>query len=350
MARPLRIERAGGRYHVTARGNERRDLFRGDSDRYRFLELLGEMPTLFGTRLHAYVLMDNHFHLLLETPRPNLSRSMQWLGVSYSMWFNRQHRRCGHLFQGRFKALVIEDDAGWQEVARYVHLNPVRVARLAQSKSDRAASKAGLIAKPDPEVISQRLKLLRGYPWSSYRGYAGYGRQLDWVWRTPLERLCGGTNEQERRQALRDYTEAPLRQGATESPWDRLVGGLVLGSEAFARSLRAGVRGSRREQPQLKRLEQTVTWEQIVGALERLKGQKWEEFAGRHGDWGRDAALWLGRRHSGLRLGELGRLAGHLDYAVVSQAVRRFGLRLKKEAKLRASMAKIEAQMSNVEI
>src|SRR5262245_7521982 len=102
MARPLRIERPGGRYHVTARGNERRAIYRDDRDRLRFLELLGEARERYGVRVHAYVLMDNHFHLLVETPEANLSRAMQWLNVSYSVWFNRRRDRSGHLFQGRF--------------------------------------------------------------------------------------------------------------------------------------------------------------------------------------------------------------------------------------------------------
>ena len=128
MARPLRIERSGGRYHVTARGNERKAIYRNDSDRTHFLELLSQATERFGVRFHAYVLMDNHYHLLIETPEANLSAAMQWLNVSYSVWFNRRHGRAGHLFQGRFQGLIIEHDAGWQEVARYVHLNPVRLS------------------------------------------------------------------------------------------------------------------------------------------------------------------------------------------------------------------------------
>ena len=124
MARPLRINRVNGRYHVTARGNERKAIYRDDRDRSHFLELLSEMVERYGVQLHAYVLMDNHYHLLLQTPEANLSRAVQWLNVSYGVWFNRRHHRAGHLFQGRFKALVVEDDSGWQEVARYVHLNP----------------------------------------------------------------------------------------------------------------------------------------------------------------------------------------------------------------------------------
>jgi len=101
MARPLRIERPGGRYHVTAFGNEQKAIFRINADRYHFLELLAEASERFGVRIHAYVLMDNHFHLMLETPTTNLSRTMQWLGTSYGRWFNRRHGRIGHLFQGR---------------------------------------------------------------------------------------------------------------------------------------------------------------------------------------------------------------------------------------------------------
>src|SRR5713226_9346510 len=104
MARPLRIERPGGRYHVTARGNERRAIYRNDRDRFHFMEVLAELPERYGVRVHAYALMDNHFHLLLETPEANLSRAMQWFNVSYCVWFNRRHQRAGHLFQGRFKA------------------------------------------------------------------------------------------------------------------------------------------------------------------------------------------------------------------------------------------------------
>ena len=349
MARPLRIERPGGRYHVTARGNERKLIFRDDPDRFHFLELLGGLGQRFGARVHAYVLMDNHFHLLLETPEANLSRAMQWLGVSYSMWFNRRHDRVGHLFQGRFKAVVVEDDAGWQEVARYIHLNPVRVEGLGLGKPQRAAGRAGLVSKPKPEVLAERLRLLREYRWSSYRGYAGYGAALAWVNGEPLDRLCGGRAEAERRAALRDYTEQPVRQGLVERPWDRLVAGLVLGSEEFARHLRQQVRGNPREQAQMKCLRRPVAWSEIVAALERAKGESWMEFSRRHGDWGRDAALWLGRRQGRLGLAQLGTLAGGMDYAAVGQAVNRFGKKLESNAELREEMGFIELELSNVE-
>src|SRR6185295_2805888 len=103
-----RLERPGGWYHLTARGNEQQAIFRDRRDYQHFCELLADAVAQFRWRLHAYVLMKNHFHLMLETLEPNLSAGMQWLGVSYSVWFNRRHQRTGHLFQGRFKSIIVE--------------------------------------------------------------------------------------------------------------------------------------------------------------------------------------------------------------------------------------------------
>jgi len=111
---------------------------------------------------------------------------MHWLNAGYCVWFNRRHRRNGHLLQGRFGAVLVEDDAGWQQVARYVHLNPVRVAHLKLDKSARAASHGGLVRRPEPDLVDERLRTLREYRWSSYRGYAGYTAPLGWVWSEPL--------------------------------------------------------------------------------------------------------------------------------------------------------------------
>jgi len=348
IARALRIERVNGRFHATARGNERRNIYRDDTDRYHFLELLSEMPERFGSRLHAYVLMDNHFHLLIETPEANLSRSMQWLGVSYSMWFNKRHRRVGHLFQGRFKACIVQDDHGWQEVARYVHLNPVRLGRFGLGKLQRKASRAGLVGKPDAQIVSERLRTLRGYRWSSYRGYAGHCTPLGWVCAEPLSKVCGGTRDSARRVAIRQYTEQPVLQGTVECPWKRLVAGLVFGTESFARSIKQGLRIKEREQRQARKLARPPSWAQIVSALEQVRGERWDDFSMRYGDWGRDAALWFGRRQGRLALAVLGELAGKMDYSAVSVAVRRFSQRITRDTRLRRKMEEIERTMSNV--
>jgi hypothetical protein len=294
--------------------------------------------------------MENHFHLLLETPEANLSRAMQWLNGGYCVWFNVRHRRVGHLFQGRFGAFAVEDDAGWQELARYVHLNPVRVAGLGLGKSDRASARAGLPSEPASELVEERLRALRGFRWSSYPGYAGYAKPLAWVWRQPLAELCGGYGPEERQAALRSYTEGAILQGGVEPPWDRVVEGIALGSPAFAQRLRHEGRGNAREQKSLRNNATPATWPEIVSALEKAKGESWSSFANRHGDWGRDAALWLGRRVGRQSLAELGKLAGGLDYAVVSKAIARLSRQLTSNAVLGDQLSAIQSQLSKRQV
>ena len=131
--------------------------------------LLGEIEARFGLEVHCYVLMSNHYYLLLRMRRESgLSAGMQWLGVSYAVWFNRRHRRKGHLFEGRFKAILVEFESWGAALSRYIHLNPVRIRRYGLDKKSRAAERVGLGQQARPEAVSERLKALRGYPWSSY--------------------------------------------------------------------------------------------------------------------------------------------------------------------------------------
>ena len=153
MPRPPRIDFPDALYHVTSRGNGRATIFHSDADRERFLAQLADSLHTAAVVLHAYVLMDNHFHLLVHTPRGNLSRFMQRLCTAYAMYARYKHRRPGHQFQGRFKAKLVEDDVYLRVLSRYMHLNPVKTA--AARRLDRRA----------------RLRLLNGYRWSSYSGY-----------------------------------------------------------------------------------------------------------------------------------------------------------------------------------
>ncbi len=143
MARPLRIYVPGAWYHVTAGGNERWGIFRNDGDRERLLTQLGAMVGRYRVRLYAYVLMNNHYHLILEPREGNLSRAMQWLNVSYSQWFNRRHQRFGHLLEGRFKSIVVEAERWGLELSRYVHMNPIRTGRQALDKKHRRGWRRG---------------------------------------------------------------------------------------------------------------------------------------------------------------------------------------------------------------
>ena len=154
MGRPLRIEYPGAHYHVTSRGNERKDVFKSQKDREQFLLYLESAVNRYEAVIHGYCLMSNHYHLLLETPSGNLSKIMQHINGAYTNYFNVKRKRSGHLFQGRYKAIVIEADEYAQELSRYIHLNPVR---------------ADIVGKPEE------------YRWSSYLEYIGERKHPEWL-------------------------------------------------------------------------------------------------------------------------------------------------------------------------
>ena len=149
MARPLRIEFSGALYHVTARGNAQQDIYLTDDDRQEFLSLLQRACDRYHWLCHAYCLMTNHYHLLIETQTPTLSKGMKYLNGTYTQAFNRRHKRVGHVFQGRYKGILVEKDSYLLELSRYIVLNPVR-AHMVRSAKD--------------------------WPWSSYRATAGFAK------------------------------------------------------------------------------------------------------------------------------------------------------------------------------
>ena len=202
MARPLRIEFAHALYHVTSRGNARQRIVTTDADRQAWLSVLGQVIGRFGWLCHAYCLMDNHYHLLIETPQPNVSRGMRQLNGVYTQVFNRRHRRVGHLFQGRFTAILVEKESHLLELCRYVVLNPVR---------------AKAVTRPGE------------WPWSSYRATAGElpapaWLTLDWV----LAQF--GQRQRAAQAKYRDF----VREGiGGPKPWEEVQGQVYLGSEEF---------------------------------------------------------------------------------------------------------------------
>ena len=327
MARKLRIVVPGGWYHVLNRGNRREAIFRSDTDRQRFLGRLAELPERFRTEIHAFVLMDNHYHLLLRTQDANLSDAIRWLQVSYSSVFNWTHRLRGHLFQGRFRSLLIEDHKGAVEVARYLHLNPVRVRGLGLGKSEQRRARVAGIDDPGAARIRERLRTLDAYPWSSWRVYAGSERRPQWLSTGIISGGCGGRTISERRSALREYTEAPIRQGRLDSPWDRVVRGLVLGSKEFVSLVLMSADAKPGEDATTAWPARTLRpdWASVVKAAEKMSGQRWSETVTAHGNWIRDAVLFTAVRHLGFRLAEVYREIPGLKYPAAATAVRRFG-------------------------
>src|SRR4030067_1574628 len=185
MGRPLRIEYPDAFYHVTSRGNERRPIFKTKGDYERFIGYLESATERYGARIHCFCLMPNHYHLLLETPRANLRRILHHLNSSYTNYFNAKTERVGHLFQGRYRSILVEKDSYALELSRYIHLNPVR---------------ANLVRDPSR------------YCWSSYLAYIG--REAKWGW---LQRgfILGQMSEHERQaqRKYRRYVEEGIREG-----------------------------------------------------------------------------------------------------------------------------------------
>jgi hypothetical protein len=177
-------------------------LFLEEADRRRFLGLVAELPERFGVEVHAFVLMDNHYHLLVRTREANLSQAV--------------------------------------EVARDVHLNPVRIGGLGLSKRDQRRARVLGCADPGAELVRRRLERLGGYRWSSWRVYLGRESKPGWLETGVMGRGCGGRSRSERRAALKAYTEQPIRQGVLDSPWEGLVAGVVLGESGYARHLLLG--------------------------------------------------------------------------------------------------------------
>lgn len=201
MARQWRIEFEGALYHILSRGNERRDIFLHDNDRFSFLDTLGELSERFEVVVYAYVLMGNHYHLLIKTNRPNVSKSMQWFGATYTRRFNLRHARSGHLFQGRFKSIIVENDAYLTQLSCYIHRNPLR---------------AGMVDR------------LSGYRWSSYPAYA-YGKSHEkWL---DVGLILSQFNARDKHRA---YREKVQRYASEEKRvWDDLRYGFLLGTEDF---------------------------------------------------------------------------------------------------------------------
>ena len=298
MARPLRIEFPGAIYHVMSRGNERRAVVRDDKDRQRRLDWLRRTVETYCWQLHAFVLMTNHEHLFVETPEPNLSAGMQYLNGSYTSYFNRRHRRAGHLFQGRFKGHLIEARGYFLEVSRYIHLNPVR---------------AGMV------------KLPREYHWSSYPGYLRAGRTLGWV---RYDRVLGefGSQLPEARRSYGRFVRAGVAS-PPRSPFAQAVGGLLLGSQEFVERIRRRLkdRPTDAAMPQLKRLRERVPLERILEAAAREFGYAeppWSH-GSRSDDAARAAAAYVARRRFGYRAKAVADALGYGHASGVSHAIRR---------------------------
>ncbi len=342
MPRQLRHNVEGGWYHITTRGMWRRDIFENDRDREHFIELLSMMVERYCVVLHAYVLMDNHYHLLIETPEANASRALQWLNLSYAAWYNAKHSCSGPMFQARFKSIPVDGEGSWALTCSvYIHLNPVRIRSLGQGKEERAREKAGFMQEgPTAEQVKERLAVLRKHPWSSYHAYAGYAPKPDWLTCDRLWWHAGQEKRTDPKADYRRYIEDYLRQGVEEGVLARLTAALAIGSTSFIEGLRRKVPSKAGSETNARAWRKLLAFDTVVKAVEQVKGEPWQDFADRRGDWGRDLVLYVARTRSGRTLAELGVLAG-MSVDGVSKAVQRMCARLSDDKKLNRNLRKV---------
>jgi len=279
MARPLRLEFAGACYHLTARGNRQEPIFDDDGDRLAFLDLLGKEVLQQGWKLYAFCLMGNHYHLLLETPEPNLVRGMRRLNGVYTQAFNRRHDRVGPVLQGRYKSILVDKQSYLLELCRYVVLNPVR---------------AGMVAS------------VEAWHWSSYLPTAGKLPCPPWLAaETVLDWFGEGAS------ARKAYMRFVVQGLGQPSPWQSLKGQVYLGSDTFHAQMQKRLAGlspkgiPRRElhpiRPSVQAIVQTVA--EVHGikptmVLKRQSGSAYKQ------------AIYLLRRRANLSLAEVATMAG----------------------------------------
>jgi len=345
MARPLRMNLEGGWYHVMHRGIERRAIFTCDRDREHFLELLEEVRHRYRFVIHAYAQMTNHYHAIVETPDGNLSQGMQWLHLSYSAWFNARYDRAGALFQGRFKSVPVEAGAWANELIVYLHLNPLNIAELSLDKAGKKAEGLGWV-KPTVEQVKERLKWLREYRWSSYRAYGGYEKTPEWLETGALLGQTGKEGIAQQRQAYRQVVKHRLSHGIDEGRLERLRDGLAIGSETFRRRVVGAVGTVSRETSGRRALRRRVRYEEVVHAVEQVKGEEFDAFVRQRGDWGRPTVMWLARRHAGMTLRDIGQALGGVDYSAVHMAIKYWQKRCETTPALRRKLAECEEQLS----
>jgi REP element-mobilizing transposase RayT len=324
MARPLRVEYPGAFYHVINRGHRREKLYASTRDYEKFLQYLEKAAERFALITHTYCLMGNHYHLLVETPEPNLSMTMQWLNVSYATYFNRKQDRSGHLFQGRFKAILIDADAYLTHLSRYIHLNPVR---------------AGIINTPGQ------------YRWSSYPAFIGVQRSPKFLMTDVLLENFG-SNKTEARKNYKEFVEGIDIQ-AVKDPGKKLAGGFILGDTDFVDWVKdtfLSKRDDEKEIPQLKILKPRVTPEIVLKQVSKEFKIEVAKISkkGLKRNKAREVAIYLCRELSRLPCKDLGVFFGGVSGALITTMNKRIIEEMDRDRSLKNKINKIRNQIFNI--
>lgn len=311
MARQLRIEYPDAYYHVTARGNEQKEIFKSEKDRGKFLSYLESAVKRYGAVIHVWCLMSNHYHLLVETPLGNLSQIMQHINGAYTNYFNTKRKRSGHLFQGRYKGILVEADEYALELSRYIHLNPVRI---------------GIVKEPGD------------YKWSSFQEYAGKRKTPDWM-TTAFILGYFDKSEPGARKKYSQFVEEMIGKDH-ESPLQQMVASTMLGTPDFVANIQKqhlDGKSPHRNLPALKQLKGKPTIDQILEITGSVLNQD-EKLAAK-------VAIHICHRYSGRKLKEIGERFGVKESAV-SQSSRRFAVEQGKDKNLQNIVTDLVKQLN----
>jgi REP element-mobilizing transposase RayT len=326
MARPLRIQYPGAVYHITCRGNARADIYKDDKDRKAFLEILGESQTIYSIKIYSYVLMSNHYHLLIETPRGNLSDYMRHFNMRYTSHYNRRHKKVGHLYQGRFKGILVDKDTYLTMLSRYIHLNPVRIKSMRHMP------------------YRKKLQYLQKYRWSSLPGYISKRKKQEFIDYDLVLEEYGGDNEKGR-QAYGSILRVDISVNMEVK--DKIVGQSIIGREDFIEKVLDRYLKKNpniREQPSLRELHGRRAQEEIIGAIKEETGKGLDEIKKSKGIE-RNVLMDLLYRSGGIKGSEIGKLL-EVDYSTVSQGRKRLRDMLKKDRILKQIVNRIEGKLS----
>jgi REP element-mobilizing transposase RayT len=322
MARPLRLEFKGAFYHVTSRGNLRDKIFFDDKDREKFLEILRRTKERYVYLLHSYALMENHYHLFLETPRANVSQIMQNINTSYTVYINKKHKRFGHLFQGRFKGIIVDKETYLIVLSRYIHLNPVR---------------AGIVKNPED------------YKWTSYRKYIGVYNGKDSIVDAAETLSYFSKTKTAAIKAYREFVEEGI--GERNNPLEDVEAGVLLGSKKFMAQIRRMLRTRKPDEeiPQLKSLREIIPVDKVIKVCCNYYGKKKEELLKKgKGKEERQTALYLSKIMSNTKNIEIGRYFG-IKGSTVSEALKRVETRIKRDKKFQKEIEALKKQLIIVE-
>jgi REP element-mobilizing transposase RayT len=324
MARPLRIEYPGAFYHVISRGISHESLFRSHRDKEKFLEYIEKVSERFSIIIHTYCLMNTHYHLLIETSEPNLSQSIQWLNVSYAIYFNRKHNRSGYLFQGRFKAILIDADAYLKQLSRYIHLNPVKA---------KLVSSAGL------------------YRWSSYPAFTGK--------QTPPMFLETGwllsNFGKSKKVAQKNYKEFVEKANikTLENPSKHITEGVILGDTDFVNWIKDTFLSEKKDDkeiPQLRHLKPRISLETVVEQVSKEFNCEVENILqkGRKQNKAREAAIYLARDLTGLSGKALGNYFDGVSGALITIMYNRIANESSKNKRLKYALERLKKRIFNI--